>query len=293
MIDVRKIPATAPSVKHSFKAQHYCALNSSFVYPADAFSSLAYHERRFLLALAAGLTSTRSVLVGRAAARMWGMWVIATTSESVEVALPRGNTSPSRAADKMYTYRYSRLADDQITVTLGVRVTNRIRTFIDIARYHGFVEGLVAVDGLLRMGADRQDIARAVEVLGRFKGVAIVRRCLAYAVTNSDSPYESYARALLIEAGFDEVVTQFRIGQFRADLCLGGWLLVEIDGRSKYEGEGGQQRMYQDLLREREIGNRGYVFLRFPPAFLLRHPDRFVAQVAEAFAGRARAVSRA
>ncbi|GAB3087526.1 endonuclease domain-containing protein [Corynebacterium aquatimens] len=259
-------------------------LSGYYGYPRSNYQALAYHEKKLLLAYTAGLASRRSILICRSAARIWNIWVVATTPETIEISLPRGNTSPSRAADPAYTYRFSRLPDRVITRVRGVAVTSAIRTFIDIARYHGFAEGLVALDCLLANGVNLEDIEAEVAAQGRFKGVATVRRCLHHCVPNSESPYESYARALLIEAGVDDIVAQFVIDGFRADLCLGGWLLVEIDGRSKYEGDDAQAQIYRDLQRERLIGNQGYVFLRFTPEFLLKHPDEFVRQVLERFA---------
>lgn len=111
------------------------------------------------------------------------------------------------------------------------------------------------------------------------------RYLLAYAAARS-SP--SYARALLIEAGIENISTQFQIGRFRPDLCIGGWLLVEVDGRGKYEGASGQRLAYKDLMRQREIENQGYVFRRVTPEYLLKHPDRFVADIVEVMAARRR-----
>ncbi|WKK60942.1 hypothetical protein QYQ98_07860 [Corynebacterium sp. P3-F1] len=257
----------------------YKALPGTLCYPTGDFTALPYHEKRYLLAYAAARSSTGSVLVARSAARIWNMWVIATSTETIELALKSGKASPSRANSERYTYRYGTLSDSDITTVHGVSVTSAIRTFVDIARYHGFAEGLVAADCLLNNGFTRNEIRQYIEAMGRKKGIATVRRCLEHAIDRSESPYESYARALLIEAGIDDITAQFQIGRFRPDLCIGGWLLIEIDGRKKYEGEDGQKLAYKDLMRQREIENQGYVFRRVSPEFLLKYPDKFVDDI--------------
>ena len=254
-------------------------LSGTLFYPASLYTELPHHEKRYLLAYAAALSSQKSVLVARSAARLWNMWVVATTPETIELALTSGKASPSRSQQNRYTYRYGTLRDSEIERVRGAALTSAIRTFIDIARYHGFAEGLVAADCLLRNGFTKQAIRQYIASLGRKKGIAVARRCLHHAVANSESPYESYARALLIEAGIHDIRTQFQIGRFRPDLCIGGWLLVEIDGRAKYEGDDGQRLVYKDLARQREIENQGYVFRRVSPEFLLKYPDRFVADI--------------
>lgn len=267
-------------------------LSGTLFYPASLFAELPYHEKRYVLAYAAARASQKSVLVARSAARIWNMWVVATTPETIELSLASGKASPSRSQQHRYTYRYGTLRDSEIERVRGLALTSAIRTFIDIARYHGFAEGLVAADCLLRNGFTKQAIRQYITSLGRKKGIAVARRCLHYSVANSESPYESYARALLIESGIEEIATQFQIGRFRPDLCIGGWLLVEIDGRAKYVGEDGQRLVYKDLARQREIENLGYVFRRVSPEFLLKHPDQFVVDIVTAIEARHRGPAR-
>lgn len=263
-------------------------LSGTLCYPATDFIDLPYHEKRYLLAYAAARSSPSSVLVARSAARLWNMWVVATTPETIELALLSGKGSPSRAQQQRYTYRYGTLHAAEIESVRGAALTSAIRTFVDIARYHGFAEGLVAADCLLWNGFTKQEIRQCIAALGRKKGIGTARQCVEHAVSNSESPYESYARALLIEAGIENISTQFQIGRFRPDLCIGGWLLVEVDGRGKYEGASGQRLAYNDLMRQREIENQGYVFRRVTPEYLLKHPDRFVADIVEVMAARRR-----
>jgi len=269
----------------SFPDGDFVELDPVIWFPADEWAGLAYHEKQWLRVEAAAMTSASAVLVGRSAARKLGMWVISAGEERVEVALPSRGSSKERRESGRYKFHHSSLRVDEQLVYEGHRVTNPIRTFIDIARHHGFVEGLIAADYLLRRGKNRSDIERAIRRMGRAKGIAVARRCLAHAIDNSDSPYESLARALLIEAGIGPVVAQAQIERYFADLLVKGWLIIEIDGEIKYEGEDVDDVLRAERHRQKRIGNKGYVFLRFSPSFLRKHPEKFIAEVRAALAG--------
>ena len=269
----------------SFPDGDFEELDPVIWFPADEWEGLAYHEKQWLRIEAAAMTSASAVLAGRSAARKLGMWVISAGEERVEVALPSRGSSKERRQSGRYKFHHSSLRADEQLVYEGHRVTNPIRTFIDIARHHGFVEGLIAADYLLRRGKNRSDIERAIRRMGRAKGIAVARRCLEHAIDNSDSPYESLARALLIEAGIGPVVAQAQIERYYADLLVKGWLIIEIDGEVKYEGEDVDDVLRAERHRQKRIGNKGYVFLRFSPSFLRKHPEKFIAEVRAALAG--------
>ena len=50
-----------------------------------------------------------------------------------------------------------------VTSASGLRTTDLARTAVDIAREHGFEDGVVAADAALRMGATQGDLHRALE----------------------------------------------------------------------------------------------------------------------------------
>lgn len=260
--------------------------------PADAWEGLAYHEKRWLEVEAAARSSRGATLVGRSAARKLGMWVVSTTPETIEVALASRGRSANRVRSGNFTYRCSKLTPSDFLVYEGHRVTTPIRTFIDIARYHGFIEGLVAADYLLRRGKERADIARAIEGMGRCKGIATVRRCFEHAIPLSDSAYESFARGLLIEDGFTSVQAQFQVDGYSVDLCIDGWLVIEIDGDLKYKGPDGDDARLKEIKRQKRIEAQGFRFLRFDPDFVRRYPEKFLQEVRGALAARDRLAQR-
>lgn len=265
----------------------YRVLDTSIIFAETRWNELKYHERQWLRAEAAARMSREAVLVGRSAARMHGMWIISTTEEPVELCLLSRGSPPTRRSKEGIVFRRMVLREEEVSLRDGHRVTNGFRTFADIARHHGFIEGLVAADYLRRRGFARALLEQEVKQLGRLKGIAVVRECIRHCVDDADSPYESFARALLIRAGIGPVLTQYEVaGRYFADLCIGGWLLIEIDGDVKYQGPNAERARQEEFKRQKRIANRGYVFLRYSPDFLRRYPEEFLREVRETIAGR-------
>lgn len=269
----------------SFPDGEFVELEPAVWFPSALWGALKYHERQWLRVEAAAMTSTSAVLVGRSAARKLGMWVISDGEEPLEVALPSRGSSKERKQTGRYKFRHSPLRADEYLVYEGHRVTSPVRTFIDIARHHGFIEGLIAADYLLRRGKDRDEIEKEIRRMGRAKGIGVARECLEHAIANSDSPYESLARGLLILAEIGPLVAQARIDGYFADLLIQGWLIIEIDGDEKYEGDDADEVRNAEFKRQKRIGNKGYVFLRFDPKLLRERPEQFIAEVRAALAG--------
>ena len=259
-------------------------LAASIFYPLDQWEKLTYREQQWLRVEAAAMVSTTAILTGRSAARKLGIWVVAGTEEKVEVSLPSRGVSRSRMDSGNYEFRHSRIQPSEVAVYEGHAVTGPIRTFIDIARYHGFLEGLIAADYLLRRGIERSEILRGIQKMGRTKGIKTARRCLEHAIPNSDSPYESLARGLLIEADIGPIQPQFKVGKYSVDLLIGSWLAIEIDGEKKYSGPDAEKVRQDEFNRQKLIANRGYVFLRYAPWFVRKYPDRFLAEVRQTLA---------
>ena len=279
LVDTRRL------AHDTFPDGEFVQLEPVVWFPDTQWRELRYHERQWLRVEAAAMVSNAAVLVGRSAARKLGMWVISRGEEPVEVALPSRSVSQSRAQSGRYAFRFSKLRYDEQLVYEGHRVTTPIRTFIDIARHHGFIEGLIAADYLLRRGIERAEIEKEIRKMGRAKGIGVARKCLEHAIPNSDSAYESLARGLLIEAGIGPVVAQAQIERYFADLLVQGWLIIEIDGEIKYERDDAGEVWKKEFSRQKRIGNKGYVILRFESKLLREQPHVFIAEVRAALAG--------
>ncbi|MBK4138876.1 DUF559 domain-containing protein [Corynebacterium macginleyi] len=175
----------------------------------------------------------------------------------------------------------------------GVRVTNPARTCLDIARLHGFTEGLVAVDSALRAGlVSIEELKETRAAMARMKGPIPMTMAIKHACAGSESPYESLLRALIIEKiPAASVYPQFRVlGKYRADLCIDGWLIIEVDGDTKYDGTYGKPPetvVKEQMRRQREIENQHFTVLRFGPKELVNDSNRVVETIVECLGRRA------
>ncbi|WP_342319097.1 endonuclease domain-containing protein [Corynebacterium mayonis] len=274
-------------MRSSPHAPEHLPMGDHLAFPRSVWEELARHEQQLVRVVAAGLSSRGAVLVGRSAARLHGMWLIGAPDNKVELSLPSRGISPSRRQSGKFVFRHFTLPTWQVIEISGIRATSAIRAFVDIARCHGFVEGLVAIDWLRFQGVERESIAREIKSMGRFKGIAVVRRCFEMSIATSESPYESYARGLLIEASIAGIKAQVKIEGYRVDLLIDDWLVVEIDGGIKYRSADAEKVRQKEYERQKQIANQGYVFLRYSPAQLLSDPEAFVREVRSAL-GRGR-----
>lgn len=120
---------------------------------------------------------------------------------------------------------------------------------------------LAAGDAAVRRGlvtATELEVAGAELPLGT-PGVAAVRRALAEVDGRHESPGETLTAQVLRDLGF-ELVPQVWIGPYRVDfLIAGSRVIVEFDGKVKYETK---EDLVAEKRREDELRRRGYVVVR-------------------------------
>lgn len=127
---------------------------------------------------------------------------------------------------------------DVVTVD-GVRATAPARTALDLAREHGFEDGVVAADAALRLGATRDDFARTLGLMRSWPGVTAARAAAELADGGAQTIGETLLRLMVLELRIGTPQTQFVIeeGGRRAEIDLRvGRHLFEFDGRIKYVG---------------------------------------------------------
>ncbi len=286
------------------ESPHHLALQSGeltqiapwIAVPTATWRQWVRHKQQFAKVVAAGWSTHRAVLISKSAARLWGMWVISREGEEVELAVPSGSVPPRRLTPKGYRYRRVKSLQESTVSIAGVRATNPARTCLEIARLHGFPDGLVATDSALRQhDVTTYDLREELAKMQRTRGQAAMRKVIEHAYGGSESPYESYLRALIIER-FPQVKIEPQkslLGKYRADLCLDGWLVVEVDGDAKYDGTYGEAPAYvvkQQIKRQRALENRGYVVLRFGPSDM-KAPDDALRIIASHLEKRTRKVA--
>ena len=172
--------------------------------------------------------------------------------------------------------------------TVGVlRVTNPVRTAIDLAAAADLVEAVVAVDSALRLRhltiGELESAARTRREMQQSRRVF---RVVSLVDPGSGSVPESVSRFLFRNAGLPLPHTQYVIrtdnGTFiaRADFAWPDvWLVVEIDGFAFHSSESAFQ---SDHDRQNELELAGWTVLRFTAKDVRNHPEKITDTVGRA-----------
>ena len=269
-IDRRRLTHADHPLREALATPDFLHLTPEIAIARSDFDALQSWDRQRARTLAFGLAADRAILVSRSAAIVHGLWTPGQSSLVELSYLHRGAPSKKQCPPQV-TYRRSWLNEDEVTVVAGFRVTTLPRTLRDVTRYHGLLAGVIAID----CARARDPQLRLDKVSGgRFSGVDDVRQAVALSTGLAESPLESEACVLLRT---DPVIGQHSIVQqqeiringrvFRLDVLIDGWLNIELDGDSKYDGHtyGRKTDAVMRLERQREklIQNAGLRVLRY------------------------------
>ena len=172
------------------------------------------------------------VVAGQSAAALHG-------AKWVDARRPAEVLWSNRHAPRGVTVWSDSVADDELNVVRGVRVTTPERTALDIACRYPLDRAVAAVDALAR--ATKLKIADVELLAERHKGRRGIRRAreaLDLADAGAESPQETRVRLLLIRAGFPRPETQIPVhddhGGLIGELDM-GWRdkMIAVD----YEGD--------------------------------------------------------
>lgn len=254
-------------------------LTAEVVMDAELYEQLPPWDRAAARAFAVGLTVDKAVVSGQAAARLWGLHTL-TIEDSVSCYLPDGRTPSSpKQWPPGVVYRYGHMDPKDVHEYHGIRVASFTRFFLDIAHYEGVHAAVVVVDSARRQFPELTEefLLDRLKAFPRYRGLTNLRRAIELSIPNSDSAQETRARIILHEAqlpGINSVQPQVRFhrgttGRFHmVDFLINGWIIVEIDGRSKYN-TGSPEELETALMAERDrekfLTNHGYMVLRIDP----------------------------
>ncbi|WP_257162623.1 endonuclease domain-containing protein [Corynebacterium cystitidis] len=285
IVDTRTFRLAELDKRKALAAGTYRRLHASFYILTEFHESLFWHEKRAVHAIAVGLAAHSSVLVGRSAARVTGMWVVSLGEEAVELSNPNGNIPSRQRRQPGLSYHGFQLLSEDIDTAVGVKVTVPPRTAVDVARLHGYHEGLIACDWVLANGFTKAELREAADGLGRVRGIRHIRHCIEHAPSLSQSSYESLLRSVLI----DEALTQFRlqaeIGPYYVDILLLDFLVIEVDGSAKYNDDATFAEVRRkEMHREKYIRNLGYWVLRFTPHEIRTQRHMVIKRIRESIA---------
>lgn len=196
-----------------------------------------------------------AVLSHASAARRLGLASYDISDELTHVIRrEHGRTSRTQAG---VTHHQMALPLEQIVDVAGVRVTDPLRTAMDIARDYGFHAGVVTADSALHLGASKVELeARAVALTTEAHGPTM-RAVAEFADAGAETPLESLGRILLASIGVTEVETQYEIWLPNGRLAVVDMysrehdFVFECDGRIKYRDQvdaSGRTRSPDDVV---------------------------------------------
>lgn len=224
------------------------------------------YAERAVVAAAAATPDGTAALVDRAAhlamrvphlmshdsaARAWGLPLMKPRRSLVHITREGVQGTRTEGGVKHHLTRVGLLKSQTID---GMRVTGLARTAVDVAREHGLEPGVVIVDAVRRRGIQLADLQAELGLMKHWPGVGVVRTAVDLSDPGAESPGESLARLLVLEAGLGPISTQFpfALGLSTAwvDLLV-GCHVIEFDGRGKFrraEVGGLADRPMDDLL---------------------------------------------
>ncbi|MDR7329022.1 hypothetical protein [Corynebacterium guangdongense] len=274
LLNLRRLTLADTAIRADLLAGKYRRLTPEVVIWEETWRRLPPWEQALARTYAFGVSADRAVLSGKSAARVLGIATVGS-DPLVEMTYPNPKSFRARRSWPPHTvFRSSALSEDEVCVVDGIRVTTTFRTLRDVARYHGVVAGVVAIDDLRRKspGLSIEDLHRSMTVEQRYHGVGAVRQAIDLSGDSADSPLESMARVILVRAGVGRIQTQGQIRPsrgtttYRVDLLIDGWLIVELDGNVKYDGATFGKRADEviraERQREKELQNAGFLVLR-------------------------------
>ncbi|WP_437113553.1 hypothetical protein [Streptomyces roseoverticillatus] len=179
------------------------------------------------------------------------------------------------------------LADSEVAVVAGVRVTTAVRTLCDLLRVLPRDEAVIAADSALSHGlVRREEVARALEEAPRRPGTRAARRALALADPAGGSPAETKARLEMAAAGLhpesQAEVTTARGRTARLDfLFRAEGLGIEIEG---FTWHGTRAAHQNDTMRFNDLAGCAGIrrILRFTRDDVFHRPRLMVRTVRQA-----------
>lgn len=226
-------------------------------------------EEQAHAARARALASTRHdlALSHQSAAAVLGLpWVGALPTRVHFTRIGAGQHRRSRHATVHPAYPDARFVRVQ-----GVRTVEVALVMLGVAERHAMEEVIVVGDAALQRGlVTVERIQSVIAACHHRPGVGLLAAALPKLDARTESPGESLARLGMWTLGYDaepQVKIKLPDGSFaRVDFLLREYgIVVEFDGRVKYEGDGlrsGAQALMDEKVREDQLRSLGYVVVR-------------------------------
>jgi len=239
-------------------------------------------------------------LVGWTAMRLWGLptfnrW---TTSESIEVAVPRDAAPPKGPRV------HGRRLDTERAQTWrvhGVDVVDPIAALFSVAGTLTTTQAVIVIDALLTRADNypllapgrplitREQIEDRLVAWRSFPGSATIRQALPLARVDVESPKETETRLLMRRAGLPEPVVQHEVRDGLRLIARPDLSYPELKIAIEYEGDGhrtDKDQWRRDIQRQRELEDLGWIVIRLTQRDLREGQESLLARIRRAIAAR-------
>lgn len=266
---------------------HLRRLRRSMYTTAMQWETCDPQGRHRLLLTAALRAVPNAVAVADSAAVLLGL-PVPTVPPTPRFTLPRlGGPSGGPGLQAGTRGRRALLAEDEVMVHRGLRVTVPERTVVDCARHLGRPWALAVADAAARLWRlPPEALAEAAGRNPRAPGHRAARWVAEHARPEPESPLESLARAAVILGGHPAPEPQVWVhtdrGSFRVDLMDRAGVIIEADGKVKYNDP---QDVWKEKVRQDALRRRGHEVVRFTIADHY-HPGPWLAEYRRAAALR-------
>lgn len=234
--------------------------------PADDLDATGEYLRR--IAAACHRWHVDCVVSHVSAAALHGIAIRHAARDVVHLTRDGAGHGKERAGVRVHR---APVADGEMSVIGGLRVTSLERTLADLACWEPYEWGVVAADAVLRRQGDAGLLWEYVERGRGRRGIGRLRAVLEFADPRAESALESMSRVSLVRAGIALPDLQRQIVD--AD---GGWVATsdfawdeygvvgEADGRGKYlddaaRGTVGADAVMEEKRRDQAILGAGWV----------------------------------
>lgn len=227
--------------------------------------------------------STGATLCGLSAAAVLG-------TKWLDVAAPAEIVRADRHSQRGMVVRAYQLADDEVRIFRGMRVTSAARTAFDIGRVLPPPKAIPILDALLRAtGVKPADVVAVADQHSGARGIRQLRAALRLVDGGAESPQETRVRLLLVSAGLPIPETQIEFRglhprRIRVDMGWREWrVAVEYDGIQHWDDP--YQRSW-DIERIALLEAAGWIVVRVSAEMLSRRPHLIVERVRSKLAER-------
>lgn len=232
---------------------------------ADADEYVGRHKLRTRAALKQ--MSRAWVLSHDSSAHELGLPILIPPDPHVHITRPGTTGAWTKNGVKHHLARFT---DEQVVQVGDLRVLDRARTAIDIARELGTPYGEVACDSAMRAGVTRAQFEVALAPMTYWPYKRRTQQAVDFATPHTDSVAETLGRLLVVEAlGDQDIETQFPVRLEDGRVVWGdirvGCHVFEVHGKVKYVpvAEGGlaerspTELAWADKKRERQLHREG------------------------------------